>query len=410
MTVWERRIVETFLERYPASAAALGGRPLRIRTGQIFPGFETAPPDDRESFLEAAESLERQNILSLIWTGRRKGEALSALVCAGPENLFALAGKPSPSLVAEEARQSASKTARELSSRTAAQNAAPLFTFIAETLSPEDAAAGINPKAVQDLALLAAAFVSGPPASSHAFPGITPRALSVSLYADSKRLEELLAIFSRVLSRARRREIGFPDFLSLGRSFPETLIAGKFVLDFTLQTAAPPLVNAAGSILGLPLETVRKIERILPLRNGGAARRPSVLTVENKETFYALGESDFDCLLYTGGHPNGAVRALTVLLAASDFGFSHAGDLDPEGILILQELAGIADKTVSPLRMDAETFDRYAACGRRLENSALRRLKLIRQETCRLPGIAGLIRRIEETGLGVEQEIIDYRF
>ncbi|MDR1625212.1 MAG: DUF2220 family protein [Spirochaetia bacterium] len=406
MRVWEQRILDFFSERYPASAASAGGRALRIKTRQIFPDFEKALPDERESFFEAAESLEKQNAVSLVWVGRRRGEALSAIVCASPEKLFALAGKPSPAIIAEEARQAARQAAEDALSHGAAESAAPFFAFLARTLNPADSAGGVNARAIRDLSLLAKAF----PASTAQAPslqGITPRALSVSLYADSKRLEGLLALFGRILNRARGRGIGVPGFLSLGRSLPETLIAGKLVFDFAPQ--APPLANASGSILGLPLATIRKIRRISPLRGGADIQPPRVLSVENKESFYALGESDFDCLLYSGGHPNGAVRALAELLAASGFEFFHAGDLDPDGILILQELAAIAARPPIPFLMDGETFDAYAGCGRKLAKSALGRLGLIRGETRRLPGIESLIRRIKETGLGVEQEIIDYR-
>jgi hypothetical protein len=413
LTVWEQRIVEIFSERYPASAAASGGRALRIQARQIFPGFDSAAPDERESFLEAAESLEKKNVLSLVWAGRKKGETLLALVCAAPEQLFALRGKASPLIIAEEARRAAGEAAEEAASHETAKTAAAFFTFMAQTLSPADAAAGINARAIRDLFLLAKSLPAAEPRTPPVLRGITPRALSVFLYADSKRLEGLLALFGRISQRARGRDAGFPGFLSLGRRFPETLIAGKLLFDFTPRPGGPPLVNANGSILGLPLETIRTIRRISPLQNEGGVRPPLVLTVENKETFYALdawADGNFACLLYSGGHPNGAVRRLTELLAASGFEFFHAGDLDPDGILILQELAAIAGRPVSPLRMDAETFDRYAACGRKLEKSALRRLGLVSGETRRLPGIGDLIHRIEQTGLGVEQEIIDYRF
>jgi hypothetical protein len=96
-------------------------------------------------------------------------------------------------------------------------------------------------------------------------------------------------------------------------------------------------------------------------------------------------------------------------LAESGFSFSHAGDLDPDGILILQELAEIAGKPVKPLRMDANTFDYYFECGRKLEPPALRRTALISEKTRAIPGMADLIRLMEETETGVEQEIIDYR-
>jgi hypothetical protein len=267
--------------------------------------------------------------------------------------------------------------------------------------------------------------------------GITTRALSTALYGDSKRLEALMTLFDPLLVRARRQGFAVPDFSFLDRSWPETFIAGKIILEFDgaagttsagdtprcgdgetagpPETAAaretPPLVNARGNILGLPLETILKIRRIRPYAGDAPA---GALMIENKETFFALAQAapalpGYSCFLYVGGHPNRAVRALTALLAESGFCFSHAGDLDPDGILILQELAEIAKKPVRPLRMDAATFDRYLECGRKLEPASLRRTALISEQTRSLPGMAALIKRIEETGMGVEQEIIDYR-
>jgi hypothetical protein len=139
--------------------------------------------------------------------------------------------------------------------------------------------------------------------------------------------------------------------------------------------------------------------------------------VENKETFYALGdprnyetgETRYDCFLYTGGYPNKAAAALIRILAASGFRFSHAGDLDPDGILILQNIMDIAERPVSPLRMDGPTFDRYLALARPLNKIMLRQTLKIRKDTRAVSELSGLIRRIEETGRGVEQEIIDYR-
>jgi hypothetical protein len=173
--------------------------------------------------------------------------------------------------------------------------------------------------------------------------------------------------------------------------------------------------NAAGTIIGLPLASITRIRKIEPLGETGTAAPPSVLMVENKETFYALagtrardGEnrSRYDAILYTAGHPNRAVRALVGVFAASGFAFYHAGDLDIDGVLILQELTDMAGKPVMPVRMDGETFEQYRCYGRRLEASMLRRASLVREETRNLPGIGELVDLIEKTGLGVEQEII----
>jgi hypothetical protein len=428
MTAWEKRIVGVFAERYPVSAAASIVAPdaasgktgeddrevsdrklrlLRLRPDRVFPGFEQASPDERESFLEAAESLERRGVLSLVWARHRKGEAIRSLTCRNPELLFELAGKPSPRTVAEAVREAARPFA--------AGNA--LFSFLTENFTPQDAAAGIDVTAVTDLARLSGFFSGeGVPALSRpdGIRGITPRALSVALYRDSKRLETVIDLFAPLLNRARRLGVAVPDFAFLDRAVPETYIAGKVVLcfdEYNARNAPPetaPLVNATGSILALPLGTILKLRAIAPVEEKAT---PSVLMIENKETFFALSESlpDYTCFLYTGGHPNRAVQALAALLARSGFTFSHAGDLDPDGILIMQELGNITGKRVTPVGMDAATFDRYRDCGRKLEPTMLRRIRLITPETRSLPGVQELIQRIEAVGVGVEQEIIDYR-
>jgi hypothetical protein len=59
--------------------------------------------------------------------------------------------------------------------------------------------------------------------------------------------------------------------------------------------------------------------------------------------------------------------------------------------------------------MDAAVFDRYLPWARPLTKAALRQEEKIRADTRAIPGLAELLRRIAETRLGVEQEIIDYR-
>jgi hypothetical protein len=464
MTVWEQRIVDAFTGRYPASAAAsvavtgaVSGapsedrppRPLRLRLDRIFPGFIDASADNRESFLEAVESLEQRGLIVITWARHRKGEIPSALACPAPERLFELTGTSSPRLTAEKVRDLALGLAAEAAESgagitgsnadTAGGQWAAFFSFLAQAFTPLDAAGGIDAAVLGELARLAG-FLEGeaparsaparsaavpsvpvpgagqnpcripgqgpgprPPGDPGRFRGITTRALSVALYGDSKRLEYLCNLFNPLVSRARRRGIEVPDFSFLDRSFPETFIAGNIVFD--IEGAAEPF-NAGGNVVGLFLETILKLRRIRPL-----AGKAGALTIENKETFFVLAESlpDYACFLYVGGHPNRAVRALVSLLADSGFDLYHAGDLDPDGILILQELGDMAGKALRPLRMDAPTFDRYLDCGRKLEPSALKRTALISETTRSIPGIAELIGRIETTGMGVEQEIIDYR-
>ena len=59
--------------------------------------------------------------------------------------------------------------------------------------------------------------------------------------------------------------------------------------------------------------------------------------------------------------------------------------------------------------MDTATFDKYLPWARPLTKPMLRQIEKIREETKTIPGFADLLQRIEATGLGVEQEIVDYR-
>jgi hypothetical protein len=323
-------------------------------------------------------------MVSLVWLKRRNHEELSSIVCAVGDALFAGAGMVPPSIRMAPIRDVATRSGL------------PFFTFLAENLSMTDMARGIDEQAVEDLASLAAYITQNPD------QGLTPRALSVSLYADSKRLETLLTLFRKMLNRAVTQGLKVPDFSSLTRSFPDTMIAGRVAF----RVSGYEMANETGSIFGLPLSTLEKISTARPLKT----RAPSALSIENKETFYALSErlSNFDCLFYTGGYPNAAVQALVSLLASSGFTLYHAGDLDIDGILILQELARCAGQTVMPFRMDSTTFDEYAQYGRKLQKTMLHYAHRINETTRTLPGIAELIARIEETGVGIEQEIIDY--
>jgi hypothetical protein len=242
---------------------------------------------------------------------------------------------------------------------------------------------------------------------------ITTRALSIALYHDSKRLEHLIDLFNPLLTKVRGQGISAPDFSFLQRSLPETMIAGRLIFEYKGDNPPMPLVNATGLMLGFPLQSIGAIRSIKTIDDRDT---PAVLTIENLETFYALGDpqdgglSLFDCFLYTGGYLNQADAAMVKILADSGFRLYHAGDLDPDGILILQHIMDVTGKPVTPVGMDAAVFDRYLVWGRPLTGTILAQIKKIRDDTKAVPGIAELLRRIKETGRGVDQEIIDYRF
>jgi hypothetical protein len=402
---WEKEIAGAFISRYMVSAGQDGkdGRNvMRLRSVSIFPGFEDASPDEKESYLEAAEALERKGLLDLKWEKRGRGERLKTLNCGDIGKLFEAAGGKNPHIEAGKIRTILEN--KILAPKNKAADTDLFLRYLSEKICPSEIARGVDVRAVEDFVCLLE-FLSVPESNVN----ITTRALSVFLYNDSKRLENLLGLFNPLLSQAKKQEIPVPRFSFLERSFPDTMISGQIVFEYGDEA---PLVNTSGLILGLPLSSAGKIRTV---RTIGAGKHPSVLTVENKETFYALGEarkggvSRYDCFLYTGGYPNQAAAAMIRTLAGSGFQFYHAGDLDPDGILILQNIRDIAGQTVTPVRMDVPAFNRYLFFARTLAKAALRQLEKIREDTRAIPGLDGLIRRIEETGRGVEQEIIDYR-
>jgi hypothetical protein len=406
---WKAKIIDAFINR--SFSSAIGDRiaernTLRLRSVSIFPDFITAAPDEKESYLEAAETLERNGVITLNWEKRGKGERLKTLTCGDMGKLFEESGGKDPKTAAGEIRSLFGEKALTFDS--------PLLHYLAQHFGPAEIGRGMDRKAVEDLVRLLEIFLSPEKQEK-----LTTRALSISLYNDSKRLEHLISLFNPLLAQACKQGIPAPDLSSLQRSLPETMIAGKLIFEYEGDNPPPSLSNASGIMLGFPLQGIRKIHGIKTVE---PKDKPAVLTIENKETFYALADlqedsqycgqgslSPIDAFLYVGGYLNQADAAMIKILSDSGFYLYHAGDLDPDGILILQNIMDVTGKPVSPVGMDAAVFDRYLPFARPLTLTMLAQIKKIRDDTKAISGIADLVRRIEETGRGVEQEIVDYR-
>jgi hypothetical protein len=415
MTDWERKIINEFISHYfdSASETEEERNTLRVRSSMLFPNFDASHPDEKESYLEAAESLQQKGIIKLNWEKRSRGERLKTLSCENFEKLFKEAGRPYPQTEAEIIRAMLDEKVKALRELTPpdrdtiqTEKTISFLEFLSLRFGSREIGQGIDQHAMEEFVRLLE-FCSG----SAQREKLTTRALSILLYRDSKRLENLLSLCSPLISRAQKN-VSIPDLCFLERSYPETMIAGKIIIQYKNQNS--PLINVGGHILGLPLESAEAIEAI---RLVSEQKEKTVLTIENKETFYALGSqqkhgkdlSRYDCFFYIGGYFNRAAAALVKTLAFSGFSFYHAGDLDPDGVLILQQIQDVAERPVIPVRMDAATFDQYLAWARPLTKSMLSQIEKIREETRSVPELAGLLRRIQETGMGVEQEIIDYR-
>jgi hypothetical protein len=405
MTFFEKHIIDIFFERF-INSYDLPGKNASISAERIYPEFENAPPNKKASFLEAAESLERRGVLKLLWYRRRKHEALNRIECVNRELLVSLVERPFP--------QKTIAKIKEMAHGACSRNEIPLYNemlnFIAENVTPTDIYRGLDSHVFADFIELAKILHKAeysPDYSRGIMDGITPRALSVRLYNDPKRIGAIRNLLSRLLNRAKKIGIHVPDFSFLVRAFPETLISGKLKIYF--NDSKTPIVNDTGSIIGLPFTTIRKIKKISVIPGEKRRVAPSVLTVENKEPFYAIANSkNYSCFLYTGGYPSRAVNSLVRILSKDGFDFFHAGDVDPDGILILQDLYKNAEKPITPVCMDADTFNKYRKHGRKLEISMLNNIRLINDTIRSIHGIADLLSLIESTGLGIEQELIDY--
>lgn len=420
MTDRERVILEELAGRYHSSAHAAGGRKLRLRAASAFPGLDRRKPDEYESFLEACETLEKEGIVSLVWVKRAKGEELEALVLENPAVLFSRLGRDSPTDSCADSREAARLQA----------GVSPFFAWLSETLSPKDLdPETLEPRAatIADAARLARALERI--AQGRTAPKL-PRALSVELFSDSKRIERLLRAIQAQLRRAERAGISTPPFELADRSFPETFIAGALSLRLP---GGSSIENPAGCVLGIPFETAVALSAVAPsvpkpaLESAGSVASRSeglrLLSIENKESFFDLASRlvsrpqsgpgpaaafPFDALLYSGGHPNRAVQTLVRRFAESGWSLFHAGDLDPDGILILQELSDAAGQLVIPWMMDRAVFERYAPLGRPLDAEIHRRALLVRPDTLQRSALGELLEAILESGVMVEQEIIAY--
>lgn len=415
MTAQAQAICREFARRFPSSAAADGGMPLRLSAAKAFPVLQGAAADAKESFLEAAEELERQGVLGLSWKRFRGGEELSGLTLLDPRALFTLLALPYPPDEADAARSAARDAALAMDGQDACGSSRAFLLWAAERLKPSDTTCGPGAdqgsagleQALSELGRLLSILPSY--MRNGQLYGTTARALSISLFDDSKRLERVLDVLAPLLSRAKKAGVDTPDLSALQRNYPHTLLSGR--LEFIMDDGGR-IANDAGAVLGFALSGASRVDKIGPISRAPSENGCRLLTVENLETFYALAESQldkgFEAVLYAGGHPNRVVQLLAAAFSRSGFSITHAGDLDPDGILILQELSDCAGTHVLPLRMDGATFDAYLEHARMLDGPSLKRLDLVRADSLAVPGIAELVQRIRASGRGVEQEIISY--
>jgi hypothetical protein len=84
MSSWEKKITGAFISRYMASvprdeAAGTFRNSMRLRSVSIFPDFDQAVPDEKESYLEAARPWNEKGLYILAGKNGEKERGLKPL-------------------------------------------------------------------------------------------------------------------------------------------------------------------------------------------------------------------------------------------------------------------------------------------------------------------------------------------
>lgn len=186
---------------------------------------------------------------------------------------------------------------------------------------------------------------------------LSERALSVRLFANSKRIAELRSAIIAVLRHHDTQSVAFGDDdrallrAHMVERIPEYVpLAGALVL----RTGVTTTLDLSGFAAGLALPT-----SLLQHCQIAACHAQAVVTIENATSFHELLPVRHPSVLalYLGGFASPAVLTLLHNLrrAVPAITFYHWGDLDPDGLRILLHLRGTL-AAVQPLAMDAETF------------------------------------------------------
>ena len=387
-----RAILAEFAARFPESAHYRGGRRLRMaRWEQPFPGI-ARDVEQKEAFLESVEELCALGVIEVKWQRFRPGSEVEALYLKDPDQLFSLLGCRTPEDIRRKMLAVLASPPWEGRQRddASADFLDPVREHLRALLNARHPLPVEHEDDLRDLGKLLQ--VTGEQALAYPI-----RALSVRVFADSKRLEALLRVADKVTQQAVGES--FSESRGLTRSYPEVSLAliGTLVL-------ANGRVRSHGELLSLPGETVRAIDGI-------ELSGSSVLSVENKESFYVLAHhlqhgnlpDRFGAVTYCGGYPHRAYGLLLHLFAQSGAGLYHFGDLDADGLLILQETERAAAHPVSPFGMDAALYHRFLKYGFELPVARLDRLRAT------LDSLSGpaqeLARAVLEHRRGVEQEV-----
>ncbi len=367
--------------------------------------FHVSDSRFRLMFNQEMEALERRGWVELDWVRFDRGHTLQRIALAEealPEIYRVLERVPREHLYREaaafmagyekEAPEELRRLCRELTARLAALQPLP------PPLKAE------QPQHMREL-------LRGLQALFTAREGdIARRVLSVRLYGDSKRWEQL----ERGILQLARNFCLSPEEAALDDA---ALLAERGIIDHPSHIhLAGPLVfaTARGEIdlsafypdLGLPVEMIRDLAIV-------ESKAAAVITIENKSSFYQyLREGPTGRLvIYLGGYHNRGRRLLLEKLAAyyrkegRAVPFYHWGDMDLGGFQIWRHLKTKTGIAFEPLLMDVQTYLRCCHLGRPLGKAYLAKLAALLDDPA-YEIFHPLIRLMLEKKVRVEQEAV----
>jgi len=236
------------------------------------------------------------------------------------------------------------------------------------------------------------------------------RALSVRLFADSKRLADLRSALVAVLRRYDPQADQFGDDerallqAHMLERIPEYVpLAGPLLLQFATPDGATRMLDLHDFAQGLALPT-----GTLQTISVNACTARAVVTVENATSFHELLAVRPPTVpaFYIGGFAGPATLQLLRAVAAAcpNAVFYHWGDIDPGGLRILAHLRTHL-RHVQPLAMDVATFEQYRRHAQPLTQRDRATLKSMQAQPL-LNDCSGLIAHLLQSGHKLEQEAV----
>ena len=396
---YEREILSILLEKYERSNAAVGAAGRRPQFRLLHSPLAAAYTDElavepREAIEAAAQSLERQGMIALVWERHNTGRLERILLRADAAQLYERMGRTMPLVRVEEYRA-------ELSRLTAAQGSVWVRRCFNEAhrILAANRIPAFLPKERDLCANLIHAIIALPAAGENVIP---KRVFSQRVFGDSKYFERcveapLLVLLRRFAEEPCETDAAYLDMAGIAGHPGKVWIAGR--MDFLLHGRAYALSDFAGGI-GLAHDAVAamKIE-CLPV---------SILTVENLTNAEVLAQEEGAdrLLVYTAGFPNRTIQRLLSKIADKQPAvMQHWGDLDYGGMRIFEYLRANFFSNLAPYRMDEAELRSHRAFAQPLTAAQHKRLKglLTRADFATWHA---LIRTMLSEGIWLEQEAL----